>query len=352
MDNKYVFVIPALNPDEKLLQVIRDIQKVSNNKILVLDDGSAEASGFVFDKITTEFLDVVLLKHAVNLGKGAALKTAFNHILTNYHDVEGVVTLDCDGQHSSEDCLKILNELQKNKDSFVLGVREFSRNIPLKSYVGNKVSNLIYRLVLGRKFQDTQTGLRGLSKSFMTSCLKIQSNQFEFETEQLVIASRQDSGINTVEIPIRTIYIENNQATSFRPLVDSFRIYFILFRYGTSSLITAAVDFIVFVISLSLGMSVIASNLLSRTASIFVQFTLLNQMVFFTKAKVRTFLSFVVYVYLMGIASAWLQIALQDNVGGSEIGAKISIEFMLFFINFAFLRVFLFQNSASKPTEN
>ena len=253
MQDKYAFVIPAFNPDEKLLQVIRDIQKVSSNKIFILDDGSDKTSDFVFGKITSELLDVVLLKHAVNLGKGAALKTVFNHILTNYQDIKGIVTLDSDGQHSAKDCLRTLNELQKNKDTFVLGVRDFSRDIPLKSYVGNKISNLIYRLILGRKFQDTQTGLRGLSRSFMVLCLKIQSNRFEFETEQLVFASRQDSGINIVEIPIETIYIENNEATSFRPLIDSFRIYFILFRYGTSSLITAAVDFIVFVLLLYLG---------------------------------------------------------------------------------------------------
>ena len=73
-------------------------------------------------------------------------------------------------------------------------------------------------------------------------------------------------------------------------------------------------------------------------------------MVFYTKARITTFLLFVVYVYIMGIASAWLQIALRDNLGGSEIGAKLGIEFMLFFINFAFLRMFIFQNKNARLT--
>lgn len=342
MKKEYGFVIPAYNPDEQLLEVVKNIQKSSDNKIFIINDGSKKDSQHIFNILQTDstFKDVILLEHAVNLGKGAALKTIFNYILVNFPEIEGVVTLDSDGQHSIDDCLHILQTLENTPNSFVLGYRTFSKNIPLKSYIGNNISKFIYKIILGRSFKDTQTGLRGLSRSFMKQCLTIKSNRFEFETEQLAIAV--NNNINIIEIPIQTIYIENNKASSFRPLVDSFRIYFILFRYGLSSIVTAVVDFIVFMIALSLGANILIANMFARTASIGVQFALLDKFVFHTKAKILKFILFAIYVYVMGIISAMTQISVIENLGISVVATKVIVEGILFFINFAFLRLYIF----------
>lgn len=341
-NNRYGFVIPAYNPDEHLLEVVKNIQNKSKNKIFIIDDGSKAETQYIFQKLRDDNnnSNVIILQHAINLGKGAALKTIFNHILTVYPEIEGVVTLDSDGQHSVTDCLRVLHELEKNKEAFVLGYRVFSKDIPLRSYIGNNISRFIYRILLGRNFKDTQTGLRGISKSFMKTCLTIKSNRFEFETEQLAIAVQQH--IKIIEIPIKTIYIEGNRASSFRPLVDSFKIYFVLFRYGLSSIITALVDFIVFIISLSFGASIFSANMLARTVSIGVQFTLLDKYVFHTKSNIWNFIFFSLYVYIMGIISAMSQISLVENLGFPVIVSKILVEGILFFANFAFLRLFIF----------
>ena len=341
-NKKYGFVIPAYNPDEHLLTVIKEIQSQSNNMIFIIDDGSKSECEDVFTSLENDLdtQNIVFIRHAVNLGKGAALKTIFNHILTNYPEIEGVVTLDSDGQHSIPDCLRVLKELENNENAFVLGHRTFSKDIPLKSYVGNNISKFIYKILLGKNFKDTQTGLRGLSKSFMKECLTIKSNRFEFETEQLAISVQQH--LNIIEIPIETIYIEDNKASSFRPLVDSFKIYFVLFRYGLSSIITAVVDFIVFMIALSFGANVLIANIFARTASIGVQFTLLDKYVFHTKTKILNFILFAAYVYIMGIISALTQISAVEHLGISVVTAKILIEGVLFFVNFAFLRLYIF----------
>jgi glycosyltransferase involved in cell wall biosynthesis len=244
MMNEYAFVIPAYNPDENLLEVVLSLKEKLHNLIFIIDDGTKEEHQYIFDKLSL-LENVIILKHAINMGKGAALKTAFNHILTQYSNIKGVVTLDSDGQHSAKDCFKILSKLEENENNLVLGYRTFSKNIPLKSYLGNNISKFIYKLILGRSFHDTQTGLRGISRNFMKKCLFIKSNRFEFETEQLVIATNLDS-INIIEVPIETIYIENNRATTFRPILDSFKIYFVLFRYGLSSVITSIFDFLIF----------------------------------------------------------------------------------------------------------
>jgi hypothetical protein len=341
-NNKYGFVIPAYNPDKQLLEVIKNIQKVSKNKIFIINDGSKDESQHIFATLKEDetFKDIILIEHAVNLGKGAALKTIFNYILINFPQIEGVVTLDSDGQHAINDCLNILKVLEGSPNAFILGYRTFSKDIPLKSYIGNNISKFIYKLILGKNFKDTQTGLRGLSKSFMKQCLLIKSNRFEFETEQLAIAVNYNIEIR--EIPIKTIYIENNKASSFRPLIDSFKIYFILFRYGLSSIITAIVDFIIFTIALSFGSSILTANMLARTVSIGVQFTLLDKFVFYTKAKILNFIFFAIYVYLMGFISSITQVSAIEHLDISIITAKIIVEGILFFINFAFLRLYIF----------
>lgn len=335
------FVIPAYNPDEKLVDVVRSILKESDYPVFIIDDGSKEVCGTIFEQVKQlNPSRVTLLKHAVNLGKGAALKTLFNYILVKHPEIEGVVTLDSDGQHATKDSLRVLAELEKNPEALVLGYRTFSKDIPLKSYIGNTISRVVYHLALGYKFKDTQTGLRGLGKAFMKSSLTIVSNRFEFETEQLAKAVNEH--IPIVEIPIETIYIENNKATSFRPLVDSFKIYFVLLRYAFASIITAVVDFFVFVLSITMGANVFWSNMLARTVSIGVQYTLLDKYVFYAKAKIWRFVLFAVYVYMMGIVSATLQMKLIEQMGFPVVLAKVLVEGVLFFVNFAFLRLYIF----------
>lgn len=340
---EYAFVIPAFNPNEKLLEVVQNIRQKSDNKIFVIDDGSNDSAKYIFQKLKkSQYSKICFLEHAINIGKGAALKTAFNKILTEHTKIEGIVTLDSDGQHLIADALKVLGELKKDNKAFVLGFRIFGNDVPFKSYIGNNISRFVYRLALGRSFQDTQTGLRGLSKDFMKKCILIRSNRFEFETEQLTIATNKQNNINIVEIPIETIYIQDNKASSFRPLVDSFKIYFVLLRYGFSSILTAATDFIVFLIALQFGSSIFLANMLARTASIGVQFTLLNKLVFNVNAKLKAFILFVSYVYIIGILSTVVQIKATEVFSMTAISAKLIVETALFFINFAFLRLYVF----------
>jgi len=335
------FLIPAYNPGNELIDLVRNIRKRTSKKIFIVDDGSYEK--IIFEKLKLlDIPELFIIEHSINLGKGAALKTAFNRILTEHLEIDGVVTLDSDGQHSVEDCFRILEQLDQNPNGFILGYRSFTRNIPLKSYLGNNISKLIYGLAIGYRYKDTQTGLRGLSRNFMKMCLSIKSNRFEFETEQLALAASTLQGNDIIEIPIETIYIHNNETSSFRPLVDSFRIYFVLLRYCLASLVTAATDFVVFFVAFSLGLSVPFANILARTASIGVQFTLLNSLVFKTRANFRNFMWFVSYVYGMGIISSWAQLAFVEHGLGSYITAKFVIEGVLFLVNFAFLRSYIF----------
>ena len=180
---KIFFIIPSFNPDGNLIDIVYGLRKKSSNFILIVNDGSKKDSEKIFTKISKNFSNIVILNNKKNLGKGAALKTAFKYILKEKPEFYGVVTLDSDGQHSPKDCIKILKELEKKPEFFILGYRNFNNNIPLKSYLGNNISRLFYFLLLGKKIKDTQTGLRAFNKNLVKKFLNIESNGFEFETE-------------------------------------------------------------------------------------------------------------------------------------------------------------------------
>ena len=107
-------------------------------------------------------------------------------------------------------------------------------------------------------------------------------------------------------------------------------------------MLTAITDFIVFLIVLQFGGGIFLANMLARTASIGVQFTLLNKLVFNANAKLKAFILFVSYVYIIGVFSTVVQIKAIDVFSISVISAKLIVETALFFTNFAFLRLYVF----------
>jgi len=102
MSGPVVLLIPAFRPSEKLPALITSLIRQDHGSvlpaILVVDDGSGPEFAAIFGQLE-EHPQVVVLRHAVNLGKCAALKTRFNHCLLASPDAVGVVTADADGQH-------------------------------------------------------------------------------------------------------------------------------------------------------------------------------------------------------------------------------------------------------------
>ncbi|MFR5870007.1 MAG: glycosyltransferase, partial [Acutalibacteraceae bacterium] len=100
-----VVLIPSLNPDEKLIRLLEGLHELDIRDILLVDDGSKPETKHYFEQARQMGCRVVT--HAVNLGKGRALKTGFNAFLNLFPDRPGVVMADADGQHSPQDILKV-----------------------------------------------------------------------------------------------------------------------------------------------------------------------------------------------------------------------------------------------------
>lgn len=101
-------LIPSLDPDEKMVEYVQGLKNRGFENIIIVDDGSQECTQMYFAAVK-ELQGVVILRHAVNQGKGRALKTGFHYFLNTYkkENMVGVVTADADGQHSVEDTARI-----------------------------------------------------------------------------------------------------------------------------------------------------------------------------------------------------------------------------------------------------
>lgn len=348
-------IIPAYEPDERLLTLLDDIKNAGIGPVIVVNDGSDKKYNELFSKVKFKIkqIDGSVLEYAQNKGKGRALKTAFLHVLEHYPNAIGVVTADSDGQHTVECIKKVMDALQNKSDSLILGVRDFdSDGIPWKSEFGNKLTMKVLQYVAGIRVSDTQTGLRGIPKDFLKSLINVKGERFEFETQMLL----ESSGKYPIqEIPVKTIYdsIENHQ-THFNPLVDSIKIYKILGKhfliYTFASLSSSILDLFLFAIFCSVfrksnNISYVAiSTVLSRIISAAYNFTINYNKVFRSKENIaKSAIKYAVLAIIQMACSASLSMLFIYIVKCPEVIIKGMVDTFLFFISYKIQQNFVFR---------
>lgn len=244
-------VIPAYEPDDRLIDLLDQINTNKIGIVILVDDGSGEKFRKIFEEAEKRIKATggCLLKHSVNMGKGKALKTAFSYIIENYPAAVGAVTADSDGQHTVECIQKVSENLMNYPNNLILGVRTFDgEDIPWKSRFGNKLTEKIFSYVAGIHVSDTQTGLRGIPMQFMKELIHMEGDRFEFEMRMLLECAGR---YNVTEVPIQTIYdSKENHQTHFNPVSDSLKIYRILggkfVKYIISSFSASIIDLLMF----------------------------------------------------------------------------------------------------------
>jgi glycosyltransferase involved in cell wall biosynthesis len=343
-----VILIPAYNPDEKLEKLISELISANFSNILVINDGSAEETKGIFASIAT-YNQVTVLSHSVNQGKGRALKTGFDYIRTHYNENYGTVTVDADGQHAVTDILKVAKRLQETPHSLILGVRDFSaKDIPARSRFGNNMTKLVVRFTLGINITDTQTGLRGIPYSMMDSLLMVKGERYEYEMN--MILECKNESIRIEEVPIETIYINDNDSSHFNPIVDSIKIYSVFLKFISSSILSFGVDILLFTIfSLLLKdlypvkfilFATIAARVLSSLFNYFV-----NKKVVFNSDSRNTMIRYYALSIVQMLISALIVNELYHLIGSGEVAIKILIDSLLFLISFIIQRDWVFKRS-------
>ncbi|WP_417686013.1 GtrA family protein [Pseudidiomarina gelatinasegens] len=273
-----VIVIPAFNPDQRLLNVVADLQNHRElfEAIVIVNDGSESTE--IFTAIPpAENLHV--LSHDDNCGKGAALKTAFRWVRTHKQSAQGVVTADADGQHLPEDIVKVLQAFKQQPQALWLGSRNFKeKGIPFRSRLGNTFARYTFQLGLRIKVPDTQTGLRGIPNTLLDDLINTPSNHYEFELDMLILAKRQ--GLQFCSTEITTVYEQDNASSHFKPLQDSIIIYKNFLKFSGVGIASAGIDYGLFALIYGLTGEILVAIAAARLVSGVFNFTLNRQWVF------------------------------------------------------------------------
>ncbi|MDD2992155.1 MAG: glycosyltransferase family 2 protein [Pygmaiobacter sp.] len=225
---KSTFVlIPALNPDKKLVSLVDELH-TEGFRILVVDDGSTSDCKPIWQALRYK---ATVLRHSENAGKGAALKTGFRYILGCEPNAGYIVTADADGQHLAKDIQTVALTAWLHPGTLVLGSRCFTgKQVPLRSRIGNRIMCGLYHLACGAQLPDTQTGLRAFDAALLPFLCDIPGTRYEYEMNVLLRCGRDRVPMHS--FPIETVYLDkHNTVSHFHPLRDSWRIIktFLLF---------------------------------------------------------------------------------------------------------------------------
>lgn len=196
---KIFIIIPVFNEEKIVREVIKEIKKSGYQNIITIDDGSQDNT---YEKIN-ELKDVISLKHSINRGKGAAVKTGFEMAKKVRADI--VVTIDGDGQHNPEDIKNMIEKINQGFD-VVLGSRLINpKGMPKYKIIANYLGNFFTWLIYGLWVTDSQSGFRAYSKKAM-ELIDTQTDRYEYDSE--IIKEIYRNKLKYVEIPIEVRYTE------------------------------------------------------------------------------------------------------------------------------------------------
>lgn len=191
---KFFVIIPAFNESPRVGGVIKKVKKFTNN-IIVVDDGSFDNTEKVAKKE-----GVFVLRHRLNLGKGAAMKTGVETAFDL--GAEAIILIDADGQHDPKHIPEFLKRLEQGSE-IVFGSRNLSFGVPLVRYLGNKFGSVLISLIFGIYRSDLLCGFIAFTENAYQK-IKWDSSRYGVETE--IVARTGKNRLKYSEIPIATIY--------------------------------------------------------------------------------------------------------------------------------------------------
>jgi glycosyltransferase involved in cell wall biosynthesis len=205
-------VIPVFNEKTELTPLVAEALTYDFiDEIVIVDDGSK--------KRVKNVKGVTVLRHAVNLGKGSAMKTGAVYAFSK--GATHVVFMDGDGQHLASDLPKFHKKLKLGFD-IVLGSRRVGRNQPLIRSLGNKFASRYIQIMFGHKFRDILSGFRAIShRAFVLT--QWDSKRYGVETEMAARFGMMQDRLSICEISIGTIYMDKYKGVT---IMDALNILF------------------------------------------------------------------------------------------------------------------------------
>lgn len=345
-----VIIIPTLNPNLKIIDLVKELKEKGFDKLIVVNDGSDEAHNNIFEQLKK--LDCKVVVHSENKGKGQAIKTGITYAEECFKEFIGYITVDGDYQHLPKDVKQVALKMEEDDTKIVLGERELKGdNIPIKSRIGNGFSTIFFKLQTGAYIEDTQTGLRGIPYRYKNLALKVEGSRYEYEMNFLREAAQKKIQFELVRID--TVYEDNNKGSHFRPLKDAYLIYKEPIKFAIIALLSALIDITLFAIFNAILKSMITSftlatavaNITSRILSGTFNFSM-NKIFAFksggnTQKQILQYLA--LFFVQMGVSTLLVSIA--SKLTEYTVISKIFIDTIIFFVNYFVEKRYIFNES-------
>jgi len=365
--NDIAIIIPSLNPDEKFTRVVDGMRSVGFSRFIMVDDGSDADHKKPFE-LFQNLPGFTLLVHEVNKGKGQALKDAFEYVNNSLPEIDAVITIDGDGQHTPEDAKKLAERLAEKPNEVVFGCRDFDQpGVPVRNKTGNKITSGVFRVLFGMKLSDTQTGLRGIPRKYLKPFVyAVEGTRFEYESNMLLYMN--DNDIPFSEVPIQTLYIEENKSSHFNPVKDSIRIYKPIIKKSTSlkyvgvAILSCLIDALAFTIlnavfgnmfgagslsKLQLAVQTFLTTGIARIISAVCNFILNKNYVFANKKSIKStglkYLLTAICVYAASYLLCLLFFSLTPETGFVRTLIKLAVDLFIFLVNYFMQKNWVFK---------
>jgi glycosyltransferase involved in cell wall biosynthesis len=193
-------VLPAYNEEKVIQDTLREIQSAGYKNIIVVDDGSHDQTC----ERAKEVPGIVVLRHELNRGKGAATKTGIEAAKLLGAGI--LVTMDSDGQHNPADIARLVEPIQKNHCDVVLGTRlKNPKGMPWYKIIANHIGNAITWYFYGLYVSDSQSGFRAYSRH-ASELINTKTDRYEYDSE--VIHEIYLYKLKYQEVPIEVRYTE------------------------------------------------------------------------------------------------------------------------------------------------
>lgn len=207
---KLTIVLPCFNEAKRIGSVLNTLKRYGY-RILVIDDGSTDQTIQVAEKHIKN-----VVKHRVNLGKGAAMKTGADIAFREGADY--IVFMDADGQHDASELPEFVKKLEEGYE-IVFGSRNLGFNVPLVRFLGNKVAAILVSMLFGIYISDILCGYRAISKEAYKKT-HWESSRYGVETEMVIRTGKTKT--RHCEIMTEAIYFDSTKGVTPLDAVNIF----------------------------------------------------------------------------------------------------------------------------------
>lgn len=198
---KIFCVIPAYNEEKTIVRIINEVKPYVDEAVVV-DDGSLDQTYNL-----AKMQGAAVLRHIINRGQGAALKTGAEYGLNNGADI--IVHFDADGQFLAGDIKNMVEPIEHGAADVVFGSRFLNKgnsNVQMPFFKKNIImplAKLANEIFLGVKMTDPQSGFRAMSAR---AARKINWRQDRMAHCSEILFETARAGLKTKEVPITIIY--------------------------------------------------------------------------------------------------------------------------------------------------